>query len=563
LTDERGLPLGYTIVPANEKEYEPLADLLTGTSAEVVIADKGLWGRGYQTRLAADQIRLFTPDRTRTAANIGRERALASLRLGIESVFSNLKGQMRLERRVAKTPAGLALRIAQRILALIIGVLLNTLAARHAPSPPTAAAKSHQASSCRFAVGPHRRTDAYLVVVQPRSRHLRKRGQRSAAVLAIGAAALFMGAAITETRSDHLSSSSRQICIWRATPSADPHPLLYDRFDSVAAVSPREAWAVGDYFTAHEGGTQGAFIERWNGQRWRVVAAPIPRGAILWSVSASGTREVWAVGQADDGGQLIEHWDGMRWRVVAPPPHHGGILFAVAARAPRDAWAVGVRSLGGGGKTLTEHWDGTRWTVVQSPSPGAPPGHRRYAILRAVTAISPADVWAAGYSGGVRSPVTRTLIEHWDGRRWTIVPSPNVHSNSGVTNDILFSLSGSRPDDVWAVGSLGSVPSGYGGKGDHTLALHWDGRRWSHIATPAVRQRALLFGVVARAGRAWAVGDHGLQPHQQTLIERFDGTRWSVVPSPSGFSLAAVSAHSGGAVLAVGANGRQPLAAQC
>ena len=34
LTDARGLPLGYTIVPANEKEYEPLADLLTGTPAE-------------------------------------------------------------------------------------------------------------------------------------------------------------------------------------------------------------------------------------------------------------------------------------------------------------------------------------------------------------------------------------------------------------------------------------------------------------------------------------------------------------------------------------------------
>ena len=43
LTDERGLPLGYTIVPSGEKEYEPLADLLTGTAAEVVIADKGLW----------------------------------------------------------------------------------------------------------------------------------------------------------------------------------------------------------------------------------------------------------------------------------------------------------------------------------------------------------------------------------------------------------------------------------------------------------------------------------------------------------------------------------------
>jgi hypothetical protein len=132
LTDERGLPLGYTIVPANEKEYEPLADLLTGTPAEVVIADKGLWGRAYQARLAADHVQLLTPDRRRTSANIGRERALASLRLVIESVFSNLKGQMRLERHLAKTPAGLALRIGQRILALTIGMLLNRLANRPA-----------------------------------------------------------------------------------------------------------------------------------------------------------------------------------------------------------------------------------------------------------------------------------------------------------------------------------------------------------------------------------------------------------------------------------------------
>ena len=132
LTDERGLPLGYTIVPANEKEYEPLADLLTGTPAEVVIADKGLWGRDYRARLAADGIRCSPPTKTRTAANIGRERALASTRLVIESVFSNLKGQMRLERHLAKTPAGLAVRIAQRILALTIGILLNTLTGRPA-----------------------------------------------------------------------------------------------------------------------------------------------------------------------------------------------------------------------------------------------------------------------------------------------------------------------------------------------------------------------------------------------------------------------------------------------
>ena len=132
MTDERGLPLGYTIVPAKEQEREPLADLLSGTPAEVVVADKGFWGEAFRTRLEADGVRLLTPDRVRTAANLGFERALASTRLVIESVFSNLKGQMQLERHMARTVAGLALRIAQRILALTVGILLNTLAGRPA-----------------------------------------------------------------------------------------------------------------------------------------------------------------------------------------------------------------------------------------------------------------------------------------------------------------------------------------------------------------------------------------------------------------------------------------------
>jgi hypothetical protein len=134
LTDTRGLPLGYTVVPANEKEYEPLADLLTGVPAEVVLGDKGLWGRGYEVRLAASGIELLTPAKQRTSANEARERRLASTRLVIESVFANLKGQMRLEQHLAKTPAGLALRIAQRLLALTLGILLNTLTSRPARS---------------------------------------------------------------------------------------------------------------------------------------------------------------------------------------------------------------------------------------------------------------------------------------------------------------------------------------------------------------------------------------------------------------------------------------------
>ena len=132
LADGRGLPLGYTLVAANEKEYEPVADLLTGTVAELLIADKGLWGRAYRERLASGGTNLLTPAKKRSSANERRERTLAASRLVIESVFANLKSQMRLDRHLAKTPSGLAARIAQRLLALTLGMLLNTLAGRPA-----------------------------------------------------------------------------------------------------------------------------------------------------------------------------------------------------------------------------------------------------------------------------------------------------------------------------------------------------------------------------------------------------------------------------------------------
>ena len=129
-TDRHGLPLSYTLVPANEHEYEPLLDLVE--QDETVIADKGLWGRAYNAKMECAGVRLLTPSRERTADNAARERALVGKRLTIESVFSNLKEQMRLERHLAKTPAGLAVRIAQRLLALTLGILLNTQSGRPA-----------------------------------------------------------------------------------------------------------------------------------------------------------------------------------------------------------------------------------------------------------------------------------------------------------------------------------------------------------------------------------------------------------------------------------------------
>ena len=52
------------------------------------------------------------------------------MRLVVESTIATLKCQMLLEQHLAETPAGLVQRIAQRPLALTIGMLLNALLGR-------------------------------------------------------------------------------------------------------------------------------------------------------------------------------------------------------------------------------------------------------------------------------------------------------------------------------------------------------------------------------------------------------------------------------------------------
>jgi hypothetical protein len=130
VSDRNGLPLGYTLVRAAEKEYEPVYELMSAQPGTTLLADKGLWGRAFRERLELIGIELRTPARERTEANRESERLLASTRLRIESLFANLKGQMRLEQRLAKTPLGLCQRIAQRLLALTLGAFLNRLLGR-------------------------------------------------------------------------------------------------------------------------------------------------------------------------------------------------------------------------------------------------------------------------------------------------------------------------------------------------------------------------------------------------------------------------------------------------
>jgi hypothetical protein len=137
ICDPKGVPTGYDLVgPKTGEERECALGLAAGQAGAVLFADGGFWGREYLASMESLDIELVTPEKHRLGERPPVEVAKARIRLVIESVFSTLKRQMRLEMHMAKTAAGLAQRIAQRLLALTVGVYVNTLIGR----PPRALA---------------------------------------------------------------------------------------------------------------------------------------------------------------------------------------------------------------------------------------------------------------------------------------------------------------------------------------------------------------------------------------------------------------------------------------
>ncbi len=133
VTDSKGVPVGYDLVgPKTGEERQAVVDLACGQPGAILFADKGLWGRELDAMLALTGVELITPERHRLGERPPAEVEKARIRLVIESVFANLKEQMRLDRHLAKTVGGLVQRIAQRLLALTLGIFCNLLAGRPA-----------------------------------------------------------------------------------------------------------------------------------------------------------------------------------------------------------------------------------------------------------------------------------------------------------------------------------------------------------------------------------------------------------------------------------------------
>jgi len=137
ICDPRGVPVGYDLVgPKTGEERDSVFSLATAHPGSMLFADGGFWGAEYERSMELIDVELITPDKHRLGQRPPAEVEKARIRLVIESLFANLKRQMRLTDHLAKTPQGLAQRVAQRLLALTVGIFCNTLADR----PPRALA---------------------------------------------------------------------------------------------------------------------------------------------------------------------------------------------------------------------------------------------------------------------------------------------------------------------------------------------------------------------------------------------------------------------------------------
>jgi hypothetical protein len=351
------------------------------------------------------------------------------------------------------------------------------------------------------------------------------------------------------------NSSTDQALIehWDGTSwSVVPAPTLANNhlLNGVAAIGMNNVWAVG--FQLDNSNTHRTLIERWNGSVWSIVSSP-NQGALdndLNAISAAAANDVWAVGNHLNTSNalrtLVEHWDGTSWSVVTTPAVDNAddvVLMGVDALSNTNVWGVGNYSYDNRttSQSLAKHWDGTSWSMPSTPTIGT---NENY--LKAVSALSSSDVWTVGYYNGPAG--NRTLIEHWDGTSWHVVSSPNV----GTGLNQLYGVAAISGTDAWAVGYYNNGPA------SQTLTEHWDGSAWSIVPSlnPATSV-SILTGAAAVAGNdVWAVGYYSNGTYEQTLIERWNGSAWSVVPSPNIATnnnyLYAVSAASGGDVWAVG-----------
>jgi len=338
--------------------------------------------------------------------------------------------------------------------------------------------------------------------------------------------------------------------VWISRRMPNPHGAKTVQIEGLSCTSATACTLVAGLTT--NAGTAGLFAERSNGSRWSIQPISQPeeaQSAILAGISCVSQRDCTAVGtftnSAGAAFPLAESRRHATWSMQQAPNAvvvEPGGFNAVSCASSSACIAVGSLSdTSQTTMTLAEQWDGMTWSVQATANPVVTPGTE--ASLGAVSCASQTACMALG--GG--------LIERWDGANWNIQSTPSVE---GATLDAVSCSSET------ACTAVGQQSAGSG----QPLVEHWDGTEWTIQSTPPFTGfapplpgfGAALTGVSCTSDTACTAVGSFLNPTiRQALVERWDGTQWSIQNTPTppgaqGYQLSAVSCTSATDCTAVG-----------
>jgi hypothetical protein len=333
-----------------------------------------------------------------------------------------------------------------------------------------------------------------------------------------------------------------------------PAPKAQDSY-LYGAFCPSASWCLAVGSSAGTTGTAARpLAERWNGHTWAIASAPSPAGATqsellgIWCLS---TRACAAVGSASSGivtTTLAQNWTGSAWSITKTPNRvepQSSALNGVSCTAADQCMAVGDYANPAGARPLAEQWSGKTWSILPTPSPAG----TQAASLAGVSCVTADDCVAVGTSFNGTDNVT--LAESWNGKTWSIAPTPN---GPGAQGSFLSAVSCPSAGQCAAVGYYATSAA------TDTLAETWSSKGWSITKTPNVAGSGYttLTGVSCPAvNKCVAVGGYTTAPSPLAIAETWNGSTWAIktLPSPAGAAGTfpqAVSCSSATACTAVG-----------
>jgi hypothetical protein len=185
----------------------------------------------------------------------------------------------------------------------------------------------------------------------------------------------------------------------------------------------------------------------------------------------------------------------------------------------------------------TAQADSGSWSITDSANQGA------YPELNGVFCLSETDCVAVGY-GDNSSGTEQTLIESWDGTSWSIEPSPNEDTGDNQLNGV----SCLNPTACFAVGYTGNT-----GGPQQTLIEAWNGTAWSIASSPNEGTGSNQLNAVSCPSSSDCIAV-GYAPGG-SLIESWNGDGWSITSSDPNEGLGSITCLNVNFCVAVGATG--------